>query len=396
MTTEHATRTDANGAGEQNDLLYRRLVESVKDYAIFMLDARGRVMSWNEGAERIKGYRAEEVIGRYFSIFYTEDDLARDKPGWELEVAARDGRVEDEAWRVRKDGSLFWANVVITALRDEAGRLVGFAKVTRDLSERRAAEKRAIEDAKLVAESEAANRAKSEFLAIMSHELRTPLNAIAGYTQLLDMGVHGVVNDRQHAVLERIERSHRHLLGLINDILNLARIEAGRVEYRIEDVAVADLVNEILPMIEPQIAAKGLTCGVCVAPDLIVVADREKVQQILLNVLSNAVKFTPSPGRIAIDVALRDGCPGVVFLRVSDTGVGIPREKLEMVFDPFVQVDTRHTRVNDGSGLGLAISRDLARGMGGDLRARSVEGEGSSFTLTLPMVPMAAPGNRGE
>lgn len=396
MTTEHATRTDANGADEQNDLLYRRLVESVKDYAIFMLDARGRVMSWNKGAERIKGYRAEEVIGRYFSIFYTEEDLARDKPGWELEVAARDGRVEDEAWRVRKDGSLFWANVVITALRDEAGRLVGFAKVTRDLSERRAAEKRAIEDAKLVAESEAANRAKSEFLAIMSHELRTPLNAIAGYTQLLDMGVHGVVNDQQHAVLERIERSHRHLLGLINDILNLARIEAGRVEYRIEDVAVADLVNEILPMIEPQIAAKGLACEVCVAPDLIVVADREKVQQILLNVLSNAVKFTPSPGRIAIDVALRDGCLGVVFLRVSDTGVGIPREKLETVFDPFVQVDTSHTRVNEGSGLGLAISRDLARGVGGDLRARSVEGEGSSFTLTLPMVPMAAPRNRGE
>ena len=392
MATEYPVKIVGAGTDLHGDWLYRLLVESVVDYAIFMLDPHGRVMSWNDGAERIKGYLPHEIIGNHFSIFYPPEDVERRKPEWELEVAVREGRVEDEAWRVRKDGSLFWANVIITALYDEAGVLVGFAKVTRDLSERRAAEQQAIADARRIAESEAANRAKSEFLAIMSHELRTPLNAIAGYTQLLEMGIHGGVNEQQHAVLERIERSHRHLLGLINDILNLARIEAGRVEYRIEDVDVAQLIEEIMPMVEPQIAAKGLSCEVRVGHDLIVRADREKAQQILLNLLSNAVKFTTAPGRITIDCAFRDCQPGVLFVRVSDTGAGIPREKLEAVFDPFVQVDSSRTRVNEGSGLGLAISRDLARGMNGDLRARSVEGEGSSFTLTLPLATREGPG----
>ena len=389
MTTGNSAHFEVNGAGQRDDLLYRRLVESVVDYAIFMLDARGRVVTWNEGAERIKGYRSEDIIGKHFSVFYTPEDLERGKPAWELEVATREGRVEDEAWRVRKDGSLFWANVVITALHDDSGALTGFAKVTRDLSERRAAEQRAIADAKLVAESEAANRAKSEFLAIMSHELRTPLNAIAGYTQLLRMGIHGLVNEQQTAVLERIERSNRHLLALINDILNLSRIEAGRVEYLIEDVSLAALIDEILPLIEPQISAKGLDCSVCIAPDITIRADREKVQQIMLNLLSNAVKFTAPPGRISITSAVEERNPGVVHVRVEDTGIGIPREKLEAVFDPFVQVDSSRTRTSEGSGLGLAISRDLALGMNGGLRARSVEGKGSTFTVTLPL---AAPG----
>jgi PAS domain S-box-containing protein len=384
MVTNHSAHADDAVAERQSDWLYRLLVESVVDYAIFMLDPRGHVATWNEGAERIKGYRPDEIIGRHFSAFYTAEDMARGKPDWELEVATREGRVEDEAWRVRKDGSLFWANVVITALRDDSGTLVGFAKVTRDLSERRAAEQRAIADAKRVAESDAANRAKSEFLAIMSHELRTPLNAIAGYTQLLEMEIHGIVNKNQRAILERIERSHRHLLALINDILNLARIEAGRVDYRIETLAVAELVNEILPMIEPQLMRKGLEYQVRITPELTVRADREKAQQIFLNLLSNAVKFTAPRGRITIDAALGDDQPCTVYVSVSDTGIGIPADKLEQIFDPFVQVDSGHTRRAEGSGLGLSISRDLARGMDGDLLARSVEGEGSSFTLTLP------------
>jgi PAS domain S-box-containing protein len=368
-----------------NDSLYRLLVESVVDYAIFLLDARGYVATWNEGAQRIKGYLPEEIIGRHFSTFYTAEDKARRKPEWELETAIRDGRVEDEAWRVRKDGSLFWANVVITALRDESGEVIGFAKVTRDLSERRAAEQRAVADAKRLAESEAANRAKSEFLAIMSHELRTPLNAIAGYTQLLDMGIPGVVNDQQREILDRISRSHRHLLGLINDILNLARIEAGRVEYRIEDCSLVELVGEILPMIHPQLSRKELSYAERIPPGLMVRADREKAQQIFINLLSNAVKFTPSHGRITIDAAAPADRPFFATVSVQDTGMGIPADKLEMIFDPFVQVDPSHTRTTEGSGLGLSISRDLARGMGGDLTVQSAVGEGSTFTLTLPL-----------
>jgi PAS domain S-box-containing protein len=384
MEADQSVPGDAGSLGSVNDALYRLLVESVVDYAIFLLDARGNVASWNEGAQRINGYHPEEIIGRHFSTFYTAEDRARHKPEWELETAIREGRVEDEAWRVRKDGTLLWANVIITALRDHSGVLLGFAKVTRDLSERRAAEQRALADAKRIAESEAVSRAKSQFLAVMSHELRTPLNAIAGYTQLLEMGIPGVVNEKQRDILERIARSHRHLLGLINDILNLARIEAGRVEYRIEDVPLQDIVQEILPMVQPQLSRKQLAFDERIQPALVVRADRDKAQQIFINLLSNAVKFTPPRGQIAVSASPVTDRPCVVQISITDTGVGIPGDKLETIFDPFVQVDPSHTRTAEGSGLGLAISRDLARGMDGDLTVHSVVGEGSTFTLTLP------------
>jgi signal transduction histidine kinase len=218
----------------------------------------------------------------------------------------------------------------------------------------------------------------------MSHELRTPLNAIAGYVQLVLLGVHGPVTDQQRDALERVARSQRHLLGLINDVLNLSRIEAGRVDYTIEDVPLAELIANVLPMIEPQIGAKRLTCDVDVPAALVVRADREKLQQIVLNLLTNAVKFTPPSGHVRVDSALRNDAPEQVFLRVSDTGIGIPQSKLENIFEPFVQLYDNRASRHEGSGLGLAISRDLARGMGGDLRARSEEGRGSIFTLALP------------
>ena len=241
------------------------------------------------------------------------------------------------------------------------------------------------------AAAEDANRAKSSFLAVMSHELRTPLNAIAGYVQLLEMGIHGPVTEPQLVALERIERSQQHLLRLVNDVLNLARIESGRVEYLLEDVPVRELLAAVTPMVEPQIAEKGLVFDLEVSDERLVRADREKVQQILINLLSNAVKFTPPGGRVSVDSATRPDEPGFVFLRVNDTGIGIPDEMQTSVFEPFVQVDMSPTRRSDGTGLGLAISRDLARGMGGDLRVRSAEGRGSTFTLALPtaIVPPA-------
>jgi PAS domain S-box-containing protein len=233
--------------------------------------------------------------------------------------------------------------------------------------------------------AEEANRAKSTFLAVMSHELRTPLNAIAGYVQLLEMGIHGPVTEAQVETLGRIGRSQRHLLRLINEVLNLARIESGRVEYDLEALPVAQVVAEVAPMVEPQLQARGLTFTVDVAPELRVRADREKLLQILLNLLGNAVKFTPAGGRVSLDARRSPGSEERVLLRVRDTGIGIPAEKLASIFEPFVQVDASHTRGEHGTGLGLAISRDLARGMDGDLTAESVPDQGSTFMLVLPL-----------
>jgi signal transduction histidine kinase len=237
------------------------------------------------------------------------------------------------------------------------------------------------------AAAEQASRAKSEFLAVMSHELRTPLNAIGGYAELLELGIRGPITPAQREDLGRIQKSQRHLLKLINEVLNYARLEAGALTYEIVDVPVAEIVAAAESLVAPQLRAKGVTFASAGDAPLTVRADRDKLQQILLNLLSNAVKFTDStPRRPArIEVWWRaDAGRRVVRIAVGDTGVGIPADKLDVIFEPFVQVNASLTRTTEGTGLGLAISRDLARAMGGDLVAESVEGEGSTFTLTLP------------
>jgi PAS domain S-box-containing protein len=237
-------------------------------------------------------------------------------------------------------------------------------------------------------EAEAANRSKSEFLAVMSHELRTPLNAIGGYAELIEMGIRGPVTDAQRSDLARIQKSQRHLLGLINGVLNYAKVDAGAVYYDVTDVALDEVLATCEALIAPQASAKriALTFAGC-DPSLRVRADREKVQQVVLNLLSNAVKFTDPDGQVSLACspavrAAGEG-PGIV-VEVRDTGQGIAPDQVERIFQPFVQVDARLTRTQEGTGLGLAISRDLARGMGGDLTVESILGQGSTFTLTLP------------
>ncbi len=301
---------------------------------------------------------------------------------------------------MRSDGSTFWAGITLTALRDDDGTLLGFAKVTRDMTARRAAEAalkaahESAEEARRFAEE--ASRAKSLFLATISHEIRTPLNAIMAYTDLLQMELAGPVNEQQQGQLGRIRTSSMHLLGIVDEVLDFSRAEAGRITVDRAAGRVGRAVEGALSLVQPQAVARGVELYDVVsgyAAEVPYWGDEERVRQILVNLLSNAVKFTGAGGRITVSAGTAatppagtalEGPGPWAYVRVEDTGQGIPPERLAAVFEPFVQVDMTHTRQHGGTGLGLAISRRLARLMGGDLTARSEVGAGSSFFLWLP------------
>ena len=348
----------------------------------------------NEAAVRHYGYTREEFLAMTIRDIRPPDEIPR-----MLAVAQAPHTTggSQGVYRHRiKSGAIIDVEIFLRDVSYEGRRAV--IVVVQDITERRRAEAALVEAGRLAEaareEAEAGNRAKSEFLAVMSHELRTPLNAIGGYAELIELGIHGPVTDAQRTALARIQSSQRHLLGLISGVLDYSRVEAGAVTYRIADVPVAEAVAEAEALVAPQLRGKGLGYGWSGAPPgLSVRADREKLQQILLNLLGNAVKFTNArdgvPGRVEVACSLEAGVGGAgagdrVRIHVRDTGAGISAEELERIFEPFVQVDQRLTRPHAGVGLGLAISRDLARGMGGDLTAESVPRVGSTFTLTLP------------
>ncbi|WP_284348237.1 GAF domain-containing sensor histidine kinase [Roseisolibacter agri] len=306
-----------------------------------------------------------------------------------LSAALHRQHVEDDLRRARTEAEVYAAQLQEQAFEleqqiEEAQALAEELEQTNDELHRAMAE---VEAARAAAE--AANRAKSDFLATMSHELRTPLNAIQGYTELLALGLRGPVTEAQQQDLERVRLANQHLMSLVTDVLNFARLEAGQVEFHLDAIEIAPLVGELESLIGPQLTAKGLTFShdAC-APDTpesphVVRADAEKLRQILLNLLTNAIKFTDAGGHVALECAT-DAVRGVVRLQVADTGRGIPADQLERIFEPFVQVDRHRTRASQqGVGLGLAISRDLARAMGGDLTVESAVGVGSTFTLVL-------------
>jgi PAS domain S-box-containing protein len=318
-------------------------------------------------ARRAYGDRAESAMAAIASAFdqaAAVDGAALPLGEWWIRTASGEQRL--------------WDFTVVALGRLDDRRRLNVAAAA-DVTETR----RLIESERSAREqAELANKAKSDFLATMSHELRTPLNAIAGYTQLISLGIRGPVTEEQRGDLKRIERSQRHLLSLINDVLNFAKIEAGHVHFDIEPVSMRSVLTELDALILPQLATKKISyVNAATLCDAWALADAEKTGQILLNLLSNAVKFTGAGGSIHIECAVQGG---VVLTRVKDTGTGIPRDRLEAIFEPFVQVERGLTSTQEGTGLGLAISRDLARRMGGNLTAESTIGVGSVFSLSLP------------
>lgn len=362
------------------------LVSNVVDYAIFMLDPRGSIVTWNEGAQRIKGYSVNDIVGRHFSVFYPPEQVAAGKPDWELEVATREGRYEEEGWRVRKDGSRFWASVVITALRDETGRLRGFGKVTRDLTERHiselereAAREREAEQLRMHADRMAElERTKTEFLDLASHELRGPLAVVRGYNSMFQDG--SIAASDVPRVARLIEAKLAQVDLLVEQMLETARLEDGDLVLRLAAFDLAVLAREQVETFRPLAANHALVVDAPAEP-VVVEADRSRIGTVIANLVDNAIKYSPSGGKIRCTVGRRDGRP---FVEVTDQGVGIAAEHMERLFTRFGRLPTAENVSIAGTGLGLFLCREIAIRHGGELSAQSQPGLGSRFTLTLP------------
>jgi PAS domain S-box-containing protein len=490
-----------------NEERFRQILDGVEDYALFMLGPDGTILSWNSGAERLKGYAADEIIGRHFSCFFTPAARTSAHPDNELRIAAQAGRYHEEGWRVRKDGSQFLADVVLTAVRDRTGALRGFAKATRDITAARNRDKAIQEQAHILdlasdtivvrdlddriiywnrgaqhlygytkqeaigevthqllktgfpqppqtimarlmqeghwegelthvrrdgsllsvasrwtvqkasadspariiemnhditeskrmelelreknAELQRAAHAKDDFLAKMSHELRTPLNGIIGFSELLVDGLPGAINPEQAEYLTDILGSAHHLLQLINDILDLSKVEAGKMPLHPQVFSMPRVVEQICTVIRPLAQRKCIQLSSNLAPELDEIElDQQRFKQILFNLLSNAVKFTNDGGSVVI-AATPLGRERFA-LSVRDTGIGIEPQNLQRLFEEFEQLDAGTTRRYEGTGLGLALTRNLVQMQGGSIRAESEFGKGATFTVTLPLRPAEA------
>ncbi|PWU17683.1 MAG: hypothetical protein C5B49_08380, partial [Bdellovibrio sp.] len=370
-------------------LTYEKLAHGIRGCGIVLLDIAGRVAIWSDGASLLQGYSSKETVGITYAFFFSNADIVAGKPEKLLKMAVECGNAEDEGWRYRKDGSRFWAKVMVSVLRDKAGRPRGFAAVTYDISRQKYVEdmlKTAKESA------EAANRAKTAFLANMSHEIRTPLGAVLGFAELL--------SDPKLTQMEReeyittIQRSGSQLLSLINDVLDLSKIEADRLELEILEFDFRAFLKDLQSLAKAEMIARRRLIRISVECDpgvpAIIKSDPVRMRQIIINLVANAIKFTHH-GSVELHVSLDSANSAErsatwLSIRVADTGVGMSREQQQNIFQAFSQADGTIARKYGGTGLGLVLARKIARQMGGDLVLESSEPErGSTFKVTLPV-----------
>lgn len=386
-------------SGLGSERLFIALCESVRDYAVFLMDADGIIRYWGEGARLMKWWTRDQVEGRHLGLLYPEGGSEDGTAESHLRIAAEHGEYTGEGTRLRSDGSTFLAGVTLTALRDTEGGLLGFVKVTRDVSARRAVEARLAacldaEEGQRVAES--ASRLKSLFVGGVSHEMRNPLHAMLGYLEML---ARRTPDDApQRPLIARIQNSATHLLRIVDDLLDVTRMEAGRMPVRMASGVLGTPITYAIADVEAQAKQKGVGLTNSVsgsASELPYCGDEVRVRQIVSNLLTNAVKFTPAGGEIIVSAgAAKDAVAAVsgpgpwLFVRVEDNGPGIASDRLEAIFEPFAQVN--ESDALRGTGLGLSIARRLARLMGGDLTVQSQVGAGSQFVLWLPVDDSAA------
>ncbi|MDQ3123250.1 MAG: ATP-binding protein [bacterium] len=351
-----------------------------------MLDAKGNVLSWNKGAQRLKGYKPKEIIGKHISIFYPEVDIKNKKPETELKVATAKGRIKDEGWRLRKDGTRFWASVIITALFDKKGVHQGFAEVTRDLTDHKKHEDTLSETNEMLQASYdellILNSTKDEFVSLASHQLRTPATGVKQYLGLLIEGYAGELSERQMDYLQKANQSNDRQIEIVNDLLQVAQLDAGKV---ILNRAKTDIGNMIADIIDEQIDSfkmrKQIVEFRLLDEPLFAEIDPARLRMVLENLIDNASKYTPEKGKIKVKITDNKSD---IAISISDTGVGIAKKDQASLFGKFIRIPNELANSVHGSGLGLYWADKVVRLHGGSIQVESDAGKGSTFTVSLP------------
>lgn len=401
VTRDLTERKEAEERLKLSEERARKMFEGVKDYAMIMLSPEGKIVSWNEGARRIKGYEPQDIIGKYFSIFYPEQDVQMGKCEYELKEATETGRFEDEGWRIRKDGTKFWASVLITAIRNDQGKLIGFSKVTRDFTDRKRAddllkmayaslEKRIEERTRQLTETNTqlseAVKARDEFLSIASHELRTPLTPLKLQLQSFTHNVRRktfskISEDRLERMAETCDKAITRLASLIDNLLDVSRINTGRLILTYETFDLAEMSRDLLDRYKSEIISSKSEVTIDLKQPVLGTFDRLRMEQVFINLLTNALKYGSSkPLHISVTTSAGNAC--LVF---QDQGLGIAKQDQERIFQRFERIDTN---VNvGGMGLGLYITAQIVEAHGGTIQVESVTGSGSTFTVKVPLQP---------